>query len=237
MQIHELNPYIGKPGAGDVIAIDDGRETTKIELAAAVEELLPPPTPKANLIWYGTCGTAAETTAKTVTCAGFELVTGATIAVKFSNTNTMTAPTLNVNSTGAVAIKRKSGGTESLVGLWNAGSVLMFTYDGTNWIVDNAPGETDTGWQTLNNNVRYRKIGKVIFVKINNGNSVQLVKAGTQLGTVPAGFRPPNQTDAAGTPLGGPEAVFFRVETNGVIKGFASSPTLYFTGIFSYPEA
>lgn len=53
---------------------------------------------------YAVCSTAAGTQAKTCDCAGFALVTGAEITVKFSATNTQNAPTLNVNGTGAKAI-------------------------------------------------------------------------------------------------------------------------------------
>ena len=53
---------------------------------------------------YAVCSTAAGTQAKTCGCAGFALVTGAEITVKFSATNTQNAPTLNVNGTGAKAI-------------------------------------------------------------------------------------------------------------------------------------
>lgn len=53
---------------------------------------------------YAVCPTAAGTQAKTCDCAGFALVTGAEITVKFSATNTQNAPTLNVNDTGAKAI-------------------------------------------------------------------------------------------------------------------------------------
>ena len=31
MQIHELNSFVGTPGVGDYLAIDDGSETTKVE--------------------------------------------------------------------------------------------------------------------------------------------------------------------------------------------------------------
>lgn len=58
---------------------------------------------------YGTCTTAAGTAAKTVSCANFELYTGASVTVYFQNNNTSTAPTLNVNSTGAKTIKSYTG--------------------------------------------------------------------------------------------------------------------------------
>lgn len=129
MQIHELNTYQGTPGASDYLPIDNGTDTAKISAKDLVNAVI------SNRIWYGTCSTSYSTTAKVVTCAGFELKTGETIAVKFTNKNSATAPTLNVNGTGAIAIKRKSGGTENLAGLWEAGMIVLFTYDGTNWIV------------------------------------------------------------------------------------------------------
>lgn len=83
---------------------------------------------------FATCSTGADTAAKVATIqdsASFTLITGITINVKFTYANTTSAPTLNVNSTGALTIigaKR-----------WDAGSVVSFTYDGTNWI------QTDVG--------------------------------------------------------------------------------------------
>lgn len=133
MQIHELNQYQGTPGTSDYLAIDNGSDTAKI----SAEELLSY-AKGSSAVWYGTSTTSSATTAKTVTCADFELTTGATIAVKFTNTNRVDAPTLNVNSTGAKAIKVVSGGTETLSGLWRAGEVVLFTYDGTNWLVDSS---------------------------------------------------------------------------------------------------
>lgn len=133
-QIHELGQFSGTPGAGDYLAIDNGETTAKVEMAGAVNELMAAKT----RIWYGTCTTAASTTAKAVTCADFVLKAGETIAVKMTNKNTVSSPTLNVNSTGAIAIKTMSGSSDSLAGIWQAGTVVLFTYDGTNWIVDNS---------------------------------------------------------------------------------------------------
>ena len=78
---------------------------------------------------YGTSSTAATTAAKVVTRSGFKLVTGAHIAVKFTNANTAASPTLNVNSTGAKPIYQ-SGTTGAT---WTAGEIVEFVYDGANW--------------------------------------------------------------------------------------------------------
>ena len=133
MQIHELNRYTGTPGQDTYLAIDDGEETTKISAKDLTGGTIK------NRIWYGTCSTGYSTTAKIVSCEDFVLKTGETIAVKFTNKNTAASPTLNVNSTGAISLKTRTGATaSSLAGLWQAGSIVLFTYDGTNWIPDNA---------------------------------------------------------------------------------------------------
>lgn len=90
-------------------------------------------------IWYGTCPTAAggpEGNPKIVTVeSGFDLVTGATIAVKFDNDG-IGSPgyerALNVNGTGAIPVSVK-GMTTMVYNPWSAGDVVVFVYDGTYW--------------------------------------------------------------------------------------------------------
>lgn len=103
----------------------------------------------AQKIWYGTCSTAATTTAKTVTLSGFTLKVGACVLVKMSNTSTSTSDhTLNVNSTGAKTIRAgQSNLTVRYVSTysasyqppWKAGAYCLFIYDGTYWVWENAP--------------------------------------------------------------------------------------------------
>lgn len=85
----------------------------------------------ANRTNYGTCSTAAATTAKTVSCTGFSLVTGAEITVKFTVTNTASNPTLNVNGTGAKAIYYR--GTAISAGYLAANRTYTFRYNGTQY--------------------------------------------------------------------------------------------------------
>lgn len=82
---------------------------------------------------YGTCGTASSTSAKTATIPIFPstLTAGIGITVKFTNGNTTTSPTLNVNGTGAQPIK--ADGDTTYV-KWLAGAVMDFVYDGTYWV-------------------------------------------------------------------------------------------------------
>ena len=83
------------------------------------------------VIHYTTCSTAAATAAKTAVLSGFKLVTGASVIVKFSVTNTAESPTLNVNNTGAKAIRYKNAAIPA--GYLAANKVYSFVYDGTYW--------------------------------------------------------------------------------------------------------
>lgn len=93
----------------------------------------------ANRINYGICSTAATTAAKTVSCSGFALVTGAEITVKFTITNTASNPTLNVNSTGAKPIYYN--GAAISAGYLKANKTYSFRYNGTQY---DLVGDVDT---------------------------------------------------------------------------------------------
>lgn len=84
---------------------------------------------------FGTCSTAADTAAKTVsiTTGTFALEAGARVSVKFTNANTAGTPTLNVNSKGAKNIFHK--GSQITTGTNKAllAGVCDFIYDGTQW--------------------------------------------------------------------------------------------------------
>lgn len=101
---------------------------------------------------YGTCTTGASTAAKVVTCSDFDkLETGVTIHVKFSNANTASNATLNVNSTGAKPLCNTSGnrvGTDQDKS-WRAGGILSLTYDGTNWVMNDYIPNSDTHFSNV----------------------------------------------------------------------------------------
>ena len=85
---------------------------------------------------FGTCSTASETAAKTVSIKDgtFSLEAGARVIVKFNNiANTADNPTLNVAKTGAKSIFHKNvkittDKTKALLA-----GICDFIYDGTNW--------------------------------------------------------------------------------------------------------
>lgn len=92
-------------------------------------------------VFYGTCGTAAATAAKAVTCPSFtaaDLTAGTVLYVDFTYSNTVASPTLNVNSTGAKDIMRygTTRPSTSAASSWNAGSIVCMVYDGTYWNIE-----------------------------------------------------------------------------------------------------
>ncbi len=99
--------------------------TIKIGKVIGLNDLLP------IINHYGVCSTPAGTAEKTASLAGFALVEGARITVNFTTPNTVSSPTLNVNGTGAVAMKCKTR-TTGLV--WQA-EIMTLVYDGTSWCI------------------------------------------------------------------------------------------------------
>ena len=91
-----------------------------------------------NIHRYGECSTAAGTAAKTVTLSdsmSFTLAAGASVFVKFTNSNTVASPTLAVNGTTAKSIMRygTTAPSTSAKTSWQAGSIVHLVYDGTYW--------------------------------------------------------------------------------------------------------
>lgn len=89
---------------------------------------------------YCTCSTAKATTAKVATIVSGALTSlhaGDQAIVKFSNSNTSGSPTLKIGNTDAKPIMRYGATTPSASAetSWNAGSPILFVYDGTYWVM------------------------------------------------------------------------------------------------------
>ena len=110
-------------------------------------------------IAYGTCSTAAATAAKVVSISGntkWALTAGSIIAVKFTNTNTASNPTLNVNGTGAKSIVYDSTAIASsnLSFAGYANRCILYLYDGTNYVFIGWSVDTDTNtWRSIQDNL------------------------------------------------------------------------------------
>lgn len=96
---------------------------------------------------YGTCDTDAATAAKTVTVDDFVLEAQARVTVKFTYANSAASPTLNVNGSGAKAIRWRGAALPSTQ-YWAAGQVIDFVYDGTYWNMIGAANDNNTNTDT-----------------------------------------------------------------------------------------
>ena len=95
---------------------------------------------------YAVCNTSGSAVAKTVSITNFKLVTGVRVFIKFTYAHdSTTKATLNVNNTGAKSIRYKgygvfkgyNGGSNSdkqYPNTWEAGEIVEFIYDGTEWV-------------------------------------------------------------------------------------------------------
>lgn len=145
-------------------------------------------------IFYGTCDTAAGTAQKAVTLSAsntsnFVLETGATVFVKFTNSNTVGSATLKVGSTTAKTIYRygTTAPGSSTSTSWEANSVIGFIYDGTYWreigwnFQTNAAEGYGYGVCTIAAATKAKTVaitnynlitGGIVVVKFDNGNTV-----------------------------------------------------------------
>lgn len=101
---------------------------------------------KGKVSFMGTCATDAATAAKVVSIPGFALVTGAHLTIKFTNGITVASPTLNVNNTGAKAIKYK--GSNLLANAIRANSFVNMVYEGGSFHVVAGQGGSYASKQT-----------------------------------------------------------------------------------------
>lgn len=98
----------------------------------------PPEGYESDATFYATSSSSSATAAKVATVqsgGSFSLKVGATVSVTFSNANTASSPTLNVDGTGAKPIR--TNGTP--YAYWAAGASVLFAFDGTYWQVASTP--------------------------------------------------------------------------------------------------
>ena len=129
-------------GSGN-ISIQGGTETDPVFSASAASEIVSTDITNwnakadvAKAIPYAVCSTAGTTAQKEVSISNItELTAGLMIAVKFTNANAASSPTLKVNSLDAKSIKRygTTAPSTSAKTSWQANQVVTLIYDGTYW--------------------------------------------------------------------------------------------------------
>ena len=135
---------------------------------------------KGSPVYYGTCATGETTATKVVDCEGFILERGTTINVKFTYGSSATSPYLNVNNTGAIAIKSYGSTAGTLTYIWRPNGIATFTYDGTYWLLNRSVtdgqhyGLSKVDTLTLNNMVPSRPS---FYAPTVSGSSGQILKS------------------------------------------------------------
>jgi len=139
--ISHTHNYAGSSSAGGV-----ANSATKLNTARIIDGI--PFDGSANIVHFGVCDTAADVAEKTVALTGFVLTEGARVAVRFTNANTNTSPTLNVNSTGAKVLNYTQGQYAPTT-QWAAGDIIEFVYYSNQWIMLTANARKLTTARTL----------------------------------------------------------------------------------------
>lgn len=115
--IEDLDAVVGSLG--------DLETTDKTSIVDAINELA-----EKSSILFGTSATTGSTRDKVVTCADFEAVDGALIAITLSQTNTVTDARFNVNGTGAKSIYSNHEASNDTS--WLTKGSYLFVYSSTN---------------------------------------------------------------------------------------------------------
>lgn len=85
-----------------------------------------------NVVHYAVCDSSNQTEVKVVSCPNYPFTAGSILTIKFTNGNSYTSPKLNVNSTGAKAIKYRGANIKSTQ-MYAANGIYSFVYDGTDF--------------------------------------------------------------------------------------------------------
>lgn len=148
--------FSNKTTTVDSTSTDTQYPSTKAVYTAVtdVESKIPSKVDYSNTPFTGTCSTAAGTLAKTVTVgSSFQLVDGVRVRVYMEKANTNSAPTLNVNGTGAkpIGIQNPYGAISNVaLSAWHSGAfarngwfdfVYAASYDSGKgrWIIEDSP--------------------------------------------------------------------------------------------------
>ena len=127
-----INPY-SKTITGGYTFSGNSTSATKLQSARTIDGVAFDGSK--NISHYVACETAGATAAKVVSLEGFNLVTGARIAILFNNDNTAASATLNVNNTGAKPILYRGKSTTAASPIFKKSHVYEFVYSGANYLL------------------------------------------------------------------------------------------------------
>lgn len=137
----------------------------------------------AKRAFYCTCSTAAATAAKVITCADtdFILQTGVIIVVTFTNSNTASNVTFNVNSTGAKGVRVNNAAYTSTSATYcgYASRQTVYMYDGTGWAWIGKSWDNDSTYTFQDTYNKTTNPGATVATVTNAINALDVDKIGS----------------------------------------------------------
>ena len=85
-----------------------------------------------NVVHYAVCDSDNQAEVKVVNCPNYPFTAGSILTIRFTNGNFYALPKLNVNNTGAKAIKYRGANIKG-VQMYAANGIYSFVYDGTDF--------------------------------------------------------------------------------------------------------
>lgn len=153
---------------------------------------------------YATCTSAANSNKVATTDFDFSLSAGRRVAVKFTNANTKSQPSLNINSTGNKTIIWNSQ-TLPFTQYWKAGSLVEFVYDGSHYQVVGTINDTTYSAATTSSQGLMSAADKIKLNGIaqNANNYILPVATADALGGVKPTVKTDNMTKEVGIDVDG----------------------------------
>lgn len=153
---------------------------------------------------YATCTSAANSNKVATTDFDFSLSAGRRVAVKFTNANTKSQPSLNINSTGNKTIIWNSQ-TLPFTQYWKAGSLVEFVYDGSYYQVVGTINDTTYSAATTSSQGLMSAADKIKLNGIaqNANNYILPVATADALGGVKPTVKTDNMTKEVGIDVDG----------------------------------
>lgn len=180
---------------------------------------------------YVSCTTASATAEKVVTSVGFTLVEGARITVKFANANTVTVPTLKINTEVAKPLVKADGTAFKNI----KSGIYSFVYSGTSFTVQGEGGEYGTAiaGDVLSGKTIGTDTGLVTGTMPNRGVFNLALGASVPAGYYSGGTVPNGKRWASGTLKSSSGSNGYFLDTNG---NPTTSPYITFPGLAFIPS-
>ena len=194
-----------------------------------------------NTVACAYCSTGASTVAKTATCSGYALRANNMFIITFSNSNTATSFTLNINSKGAKEVYINGAANGSGNTTLPAGTYFCY-YDGTRYYLRTdgrlpIPSEVESGIITRSSGAAldyahgYRSNNVItVYGKVSYSTSVS---SGSNIfeGTISALYYPPHDVETFAYYQG--HAIGIRIQPDGtvIVRNASSSSVTINDGI------